>query len=63
MVLCNIVEKSHAKNGENLSMKFQLMETFLTHVAQNLWDAYISAGLKGLRLAKKQDSSHNFFLI
>ena len=53
MVLRNIVEKSHAKNGENLSIKFQLMETFLTYVPQNLWDAKIPAGSKGLRQAKK----------
>ena len=37
------------KNEDNISLKTQLMQTFHTYVLQNLWDAYIPAGLKGLR--------------
>ena len=46
--LCNATEKSYAENKENLSVKFRNMETFLRKASQNLWDAYITAGLKGL---------------
>ena len=46
MVLTNAIEKSHAKNEENLSMKFRFMQTFLTYTHQNLWDAEIPARLK-----------------
>ena len=37
------------KMKKNLSMKFKVMQTFLTNAPRNLWDAYIPAGLKGLR--------------
>ena len=40
--------KSLLQKGENLSMKFQLMQIFLTYAPQNPWDAPIPAGLKGL---------------
>ena len=36
VVLCNNVEKSQTKNEENICLKFQLMQTFLKDVPQNL---------------------------
>ena len=48
MEFYNAIEKSYAKNEENLSMKIYFMQTFPTKALQNLWDAYIPAGLKEL---------------
>ena len=50
MGLCNAIEKSYAKNEENLPMKFRFMQAFPTKMPRKLWDAQIPAGLKELRV-------------
>ena len=39
VVICKNVEKSQASIEERLSMKLQLMQTFLKNVPQKLWEA------------------------
>ena len=49
VVLRNAIEKFLVRNKENLSMQFRFTQNFLTYAPRNLWDAYIQAGLEGLK--------------
>ena len=59
MLLRNLVQ-----NCENLSMKFKVMQTIPANASRNLWDAYIPAGLKGLKQISLKNVIHrlNSFL-